>query len=372
MVNPSKGIMDLQAYVPGAAQAPGSAAPLRLASNEAALGTSAKAVAAMANVARGLDRYPDPECARLRQALGARYSHSPDQIVCGSGSEALIHIIMRSYLGPDDGFLAPEFAFSLGRIAAMSCGASVEIAKAKPNLEMDVDALLATASAKTKVVYLPNPNNPTGVLLKTTELLRLREGLAPNILLVIDSAYRDYVSDPEYEPGDAMVGRQTGNVIVLGTFSKSYGLAGARVGWLYSSLDVVSVINRVRPAFAVNSIAQTGAIAALEDVAHVSAEIALVRTQRDWLSSALSRLGLSVTPSQGNFVLAHFPQGAVAAGQANSFLTTRGILVRPVNNYGLPDALRITIGTHDQMQSVVSALAEFLCAARGSQNLQNA
>jgi histidinol-phosphate aminotransferase len=370
LVSPSKGIVDMQAYVPGAAQAPGSMAPLRLASNEAALGTSAFAVRAMIAAAGEVDRYPDPECVKLRQALGAKYKQSPDQIVCGSGSEALIHIIMRCYLGPGDGFLAPEFAFSLGKIAAMSCGASIEVAKAKENLDIDVDALLAGATGNTKVVYLPNPNNPTGVMLGFSEIKRLREGLAPHILLVIDAAYRDYVNDPNYDPGDALVDRDSGNVIVLGTFSKSFGIAGARVGWLYTSLDIVSVISRVRPAFGVNSVAQAGAIAALEDSDHVDAEIALVQAQRVWLSQAVVDLGLKVTPTQGNFVLVHFPQGYGTATHANAFLTDRAILVRPVTNYGLANALRISVGTHEQMQRVVATLNDYLISEQASKGRQ--
>ena len=320
----------------------------------------------MRAAAAGVDRYPDPECKALRTAIAKRYGLRPERLVCGAGSEALIHVLMRCYLGPGDALLTPAHAFSLGKIAAMSCGAAVDQAADASDLGMNVDSILSELRAATKAVYLPNPNNPTGAMLSVNDVARLRRALPDRVLLILDAAYRDYVCDPVYDPGDALVGDEEGNVAVLSTFSKSYGLAGARVGWLHASQDIVDVVNRVRPAFGVNAMAQAAACAAINDRPHVEAEIALVSTERKLLFQRLEGLGLTVTPSHGNFVLVHLPRSLGGAAAANAFLIRHGILVRPVASYRLPDALRITVGQPAQNSDVVASLAEWLSMARDS------
>jgi histidinol-phosphate aminotransferase len=355
-VTPAPGVMEITAYVAGAAKADGIADPARLASNEAALGPSPKALAAASQASAGMARYPDPSCLELREAIALRYGCDADRIVCGAGSESLIHVIGRAYLGPGTQVLIPRRAFAGYRIVAQSCGAEIGFVEERADHTLDVDAMLGAVTPRTRVVFVANPNNPTGALTPASEIARLRAGLPQDVLLVIDAAYRDYVRAPDYSAGLELVGEDQGNVAVLGTFSKVYALAGMRVGWLCASRDIVDVLNRVRPAFGVPLPAQAAAIAALEDTAHIGQELAYVARERPKLVALLSALGFEVAPACANFVLARVPPHFVSGSELTDALAREGVLIRPVTNYGLPLDVRISIGSPTEMAQLRSAL----------------
>jgi histidinol-phosphate aminotransferase len=256
--------------------------------------------------------------------------------------------------------IVPARAFVLGGIAAASCGARVIKVLEKSDYVPDVDALLEAVTPRTRVLYLPNVNNPTGALLPFAEIERLRAGLREDILLILDSAYRDYVEASDYASGDGLAGGSSGNVAVTGTFSKSYALGGLRLGWVHAARDIVATLNLVRPAFGVGLVTQAAGIAALADRAHFDAELATVKAERHWLVDALTKRGLVVRNAHANFVLAEFRERGPDAAAANAFLTARGVLVRPAANYGFSHALRITIGKREDLLKVLSGLDAWL------------
>jgi len=359
---PSPGILDIAPYIGGESQVDGIARPIRLASNESALGPSAAAVAAYRALAGEIHRYPDGSAAALRLALGRQYGLDPARIVCGSGSDELIGLLLRAYAGPGAEVLYSRHGFLMYPIGARSVGAT-PIAVAERDLTADVDGLLAQVTPRTRIVFIANPNNPTGTYLSAAEIARLHAGLPADVLLAIDAAYAEFVNRDNYEPGIALVERAE-NVVMLRTFSKIYALAGLRLGWAYCPAAIADVLNRVRGPFNVSAPALAAGVAAVEDVA----AFARARAHNDrwlpWFSERLARLGLPLTPSVCNFVLPRFPddprRNAEAAFQ---FLRQRGILARKVAAYGLPHHVRITIGTGEEMEIVAAALAEFMEAA---------
>lgn len=355
---PQPGILDIAPYVGGEAKAPGFENPIRLASNESALGPSAKALAAYHAHAGEIFRYPDGHSTALRAALGKLHGIDPARIVCGGGSDDVINLLTSAYAGPGDEVLYGYHGFSLYPIAARTAGAT-PIAVPEKDLTFDVDATLARVTAKTKLVFIANPNNPTGTFIARDAMQRLHAGLPKSVLLVIDAAYAEFVTRDDYEPGLELA-THAPNVVMTRTFSKIYALGGVRIGWCYSSAAIVDVLNRIRNPFNVSSVAQVTGVAAVEDVAAIDRARAHNETWRAWLTRELTALGLTLTPSVANFVLARFPGGAAQADAAWDYLREHGILVRKVAVYHLPDCLRITIGKEDEMRAVVAALAAFL------------
>lgn len=356
---PQPGILEIKPYVPGESSVPGGVKPIKLSSNETPLGPSPKAIAAYQAEAAQLDRYPDGAATVLRQAIGKLYGLDPERIVCGSGSDELINLIAHAYVGPGEEAVYSEHGFLMYRIATLSSGGK-PIAVPEKNYRADVDAILARVSPQTKIVFLANPNNPTGTYLPHGEVRRLHKGLPSHTLLVLDAAYSEYVRRNDYEAGLELVAT-TDNTVMLRTFSKIYGLAALRLGWGYCPAAVADVLNRVRGPFNVNAPALAAGVAALEDRAHV--ELAIAHNERwlPWVTAEIGKLGLEVTPSIGNFVLIHFPvQKGKDAATADEFLKSRGIILRRVAAYGLPNCLRMTIGTEDDNRKVVAALATFL------------
>jgi histidinol-phosphate aminotransferase len=356
---PLPGILDIAPYVGGEAQAPGAKRVIRLASNESALGPSRKALEALAAWSGEVHRYPDGGSARLREALASHYGLDAARIVCGAGSDELISLLVRAYAGPGDEVLHSRHGFLMYAIAARGAGAA-PVAAPERELTADVDALLARVTPRTRLVFLANPNNPTGTYLTAEEVARLQAGLPPEVLLVIDAAYAEYVVRNDYEPGIELVG-QAANVVMLRTFSKIYALGGLRLGWAYCPPAVADVLNRLRNPFNVNAAAQAAGVAALADVAAVDR----AREHNDlwlpWFSRQLTELGLTVNPSVGNFVLVRFPDAQTRnAEAAYAALQRQGILTRKMAGYGLPEWLRITIGTEEEMRLVVAAIARFL------------
>jgi histidinol-phosphate aminotransferase len=354
---PRPGILDISPYVPGESAVPGGVKPIKLSSNETPLGPSPKAVAAYKALADELDRYPDGAAVALRDAIARLYGLNADRIVCGSGSDELINLIAHSYLGPGDEAVYSEHGFLMYKIATLASGAR-PVSVPEKSYTADVDAMLARVSPKTKVVFLANPNNPTGTYLSSEQVRRLHNGLPGNVLLVIDAAYSEYVRRNDYEAGLELVAT-TANTVMTRTFSKIYGLAALRLGWAYCPAAVADVLNRVRGPFNVNAAAIAAGVAALADRAHVERSVAHNDKWLPWVAAEIGRLGLEVTPSVGNFVLIHFASPKDAAA-ADEHLKERGIIVRRVGAYGLPDCLRMTIGTEDDNRKVVAALKSFL------------
>jgi len=355
---PQPGILDIAPYVGGEARAPGFERPIRLASNESALGPSPKVIAAYHAHAAEIFRYPDGHSTELRRALGKLHGIDPARIVCGGGSDDVINLLTHAYAGPGDEVLYGKHGFSLYPIAARAAGAT-PIAVPEKDLTFDVDATLARVTAKTKIVFIANPNNPTGTFIARDEVKRLHAGLPKSVLLVIDAAYAEFVADKNYEPGLELAGREP-NVVMTRTFSKIYALGGMRIGWIYGSAEIIDIVNRIRAPFNVSSAAQVCGVAAVEDVAAVDAARAHNDIWRPWLARELTALGLNLTPAVANFVLARFPGGTAQADAAWEYLRQHGILVRKVGVYHLPEYLRITVGKEDEMRAVVAALKEFL------------
>jgi histidinol-phosphate aminotransferase len=356
---PRPGVLDIDPYVPGKSAAAGVARAFKLSSNETPLGPSPKAIAAYRAVADHLQDYPDGSAGALREAIGRAFGLDPDRIVCGAGSDDLLNLLADAYLRDGDEAIHTTHAFLVYPIATLGSGAKPVIAPEK-NCTADVDAILAKVSARTKVVFLANPNNPTGTYLPFDEVKRLHKELPPHVLFVLDAAYAEYVRRNDYAAGIELVATSE-NVVMCRTFSKIYGLAALRLGWLYGPAHVVDAINRIRGPFNVNSAAIAAGVAAIGDTAHV--ETARVHNEKwlAWLTQEIRKLGLEVTPSIANFVLIHFPEtkGRTAA-DADAFLTERGLILRRVKAYHLPNALRMSVGSEEANRLAVGALAEFL------------
>jgi histidinol-phosphate aminotransferase len=354
---PKPGVLDIAPYVAGRETAV--ANPIDLSSNESALGPSPGAIKAYEEGSRSVSLYPDGSARMLRQALGNTYGLDPSRIVCSNGSNELLSLIANAYVRPGDEVLFSRHAFLVYRLATLS-HSGVPVTPPEKNLRVDVDAMLAAVSPKTRLVYLANPNNPTGTYLKPDEVRHLHAGLSPDTLLVIDAAYAEYVCRDDYRDGLDMAERFP-NVLATRTFSKVYGLAGLRIGWAYGPGSVIDVLNRVRDPFNVSAAAQSAAIAALQDRDHVRRCVAHNERWRAWIIDALRSAGLEVGDSAGNFVLIRFPASpGKTAGDADRYLFERGLNLRSVANYGLPDCLRMTIGTEEANRKVAATLAEFM------------
>ena len=356
---PKPGVLDIEPYVAGRKPGPDEQPAFKLSSNESALGASANAVAAYEAARGDLFSYPDGGATALRNAIARVHGIEIERIVCGSGSEELLSLLARAYLNPADEVLFSEHAFIVYRIAALSSSA-VPVAAPEKNLRVDVDAMLAHVTPRTRLVYLANPNNPTGSCLPAGEVERLHAGLPDHVLLVIDAAYAEYVQRPDYEPGAALVSRFD-NVVMTRTFSKIYGLAGLRVGWAYCPPAVADTLNRVRGPFNVTTAAQAAATAALSDTEHVARSLAHNAEWKSWLVGKIRAAGVEVDEGEGNFLLLRFPHDPLHdARSADAFLAARGFVLRPVANYGLPHCLRLTIGTEEANRGVARALADFM------------
>ncbi|MCF6326226.1 MAG: histidinol-phosphate transaminase [Devosiaceae bacterium] len=349
---PKSGVMKISAYKAGkSVAAPGKTA-IKLSSNESPLGASPKAMEALGALAKNLPAYPDPGSTALRKALGDVYGLDASRIMVGAGSDEILHLLAQAYLGEGDEAVISEFGFLMYPIVTLGAGAVPVYAKDK-DYRVDVDAMLAAISDKTKIVFLANPNNPTGTYLEKNELLRLHKGLRDDILLVIDSAYAEYVSAPDYGVGDDLV-MASQNVVMVRTFSK-IGLASLRIGWMLGPEKIVDAINRIRGPFNVNFAAQIAGEAAVRDVEFTEKLKAHNAKWRDWLSAELSGNSIRVIPSQGNFILTLFASEDHAK-KANMALLANGLVVREMGAYGLSNGLRISIGEEKAMKAVAKVL----------------
>jgi histidinol-phosphate aminotransferase len=353
---PKPGILDIEAYVPGKSSAKGSKI-FKLSSNESPIGASPKATAAFTAAASKLALYPDGSATALRQAIAQRYGLSADRIICGAGSDEILQLLAHAYLGPDDEAVYSQYGFMVYPIVIQANGATCVIAK-ETAFTTNVDAMIAAVTPKTKIVFVANPNNPTGTYISYSELRRLHAALPPHVLLVVDAAYAEFVTANDYEPGMALVS-EFENVIMTRTFSKVHGLAALRLGWAYGPAHVLDVLNRIRGPFNVSLPAVATGVASIEDTSFMDKALAHNSQWLSWMTTAIANLGLDVTPSVGNFVLVHFNINKTAAA-ADAYLQDHGLVVRRMEGYGLPNALRISVGTEEANHALVKALKDFM------------
>ncbi len=349
-------------YSPGRSSTGTSGPIVKLSSNENPLGTSGAAVSALADARGSLSRYPDPGATALREAIGALHDLDPARIVCGTGSDELLHLAAGAYAGVGDEALYVRYGFSVYPLAARRVGATpVEVADS--DYATDIDALLAAITPQARVVFLANPNNPTGTYTARTDIARLHDAMPRDCLLVLDHAYAEYLESGEDDGGLALAHAMP-NVLATRTFSKIYGLAAERIGWAYGPPPVIEALNRIRAPFNVTSAGQAAAIAALGDQAFVENSRAHNARWRDWLAdriAVMGNAGLRAIPSQANFLLVLF-EGPISAEAAYEGLLERGYITRWLPNQGLAHALRITIGTEDETRGVAAALEELVAA----------
>lgn len=357
---PKPGVLDIAAYVPGRKAVSGAATVYRLSSNESPLGPSPKVNEALAAKNSDLAIYPDGSAHELREAIGRAHGLNPDNILCGNGSDELLGLLCQTYLGPGDEGIFTEHGFLVYKIQIQAAGAMPVSVPDDDGLIADVDAILGAVTDRTRMVFLANPNNPTGTYIPVNEVRRLHAGLPSNVILVLDAAYAEYVRRNDYEPGIELVSAN-GNVVMTRTFSKIHGLAGLRIGWMYAHEAIIEACNRIRGPFNVNALAIIAGAAAIGDRAHVDRAVEHNDLWLDRVVDALEGLGLKVTPSVGNFVLVHFPStpGKTAA-EADTYLGARGFVLRGVAGYGLPDALRMTIGSEEANLGAIEALSAFM------------
>jgi histidinol-phosphate aminotransferase len=355
-VEPRPSIRSVEPYVGGESKLPGVNRVLKLSSNEGPFGPPPSAIEAMRAAAPEAHRYPDGSAKALREAIGTRFGLDPARIVCGNGSDELLTLLLLAYTGEGTEIVMSAHGFLMYDLAGRWAGARV-IKVPEPELKPDVDSLLAAVGPRTRAVCLANPNNPTGAFLPAAEIARLREALRPDVLLILDAAYAEYVTRADYDPGQAIVDRY-GNTVMTRTFSKVFGLGGIRLGWCYATPAIVDVLSRVRGPFNVSAPAMAAGIAAVTEPGWIERSVAHNSAWRAKLSAALTASGLTVWPSEGNFLLVGFG-AAERAKAADAHLKSRGIIIRGMAAYGLPQTLRISIGLADENEAVIAALTDF-------------
>ena len=353
-IKPQPGILDIALYEGGKARLPGVANVVKLSSNENPFGPSDKVKEAFARSIHSLHRYPGTDHADLRAAIAEVHRLDPDRIICGAGSDEIITFLCQAYAGPRDEVVFTEHGFLMYRISALAVGATpVEVPERERTA--DVDAILAACNRRTRLVFIANPNNPTGTMISAAEVARLADALPPQALLVLDGAYAEFVEG--YDGGAALVDARQ-NVVMTRTFSKIYGLGGLRIGWGYGPRHVIDVLNRIRGPFNLSTAQLETAEAAVRDQDHVNRCRTENTRLRAWLAGALAELGVPSDTSMANFVLARFASQDEAEA-CDTFLQKQGLIVRRVGGYKLPHCLRITIGDEASCRQVAHAVAQF-------------
>jgi histidinol-phosphate aminotransferase len=352
--------MAIAPYVPGRSTSEGGAPVIKLSSNENPLGTSRQAVEAFAKHSADLARYPDAGAALLREAIAAHHDLDPARVIYGTGSDEVLHLIAGAYAGPGDEIIQVRYGFAVYEIATRRVGATLVTADDR-DYATDVDAILAAVTERTRVVFVANPNNPTGTFTRKDEIARLHAGLPAQVMLVLDQAYAEYLA-PEDDDGGLDLARTAANVIVTRTFSKIHGLAAERIGWGYGSEEAISAMHRIRAPFCCTTAGQEAAIAALGAADFIAASREHNREWRAWFGEEMGKLGnagLRVVPSEANFLLVLF-EGAVSAETAYKALLERGYIVRWLPGQGLANGLRMTIGTEAETRGLAEALREIV------------
>jgi histidinol-phosphate aminotransferase len=356
---PQPGILDIAPYVGGASHVEGVSDVVKLSSNENPFGPSEAAVEAFRRAGFDLHRYPSTDHGALRAAIAAVHDLDAARIICGVGSDEILHFLCQAYAGPGDEVIHTEHGFAIYRIGALAAGATPVEVKENERVT-DVDAILAACTKRTKIVFIANPNNPTGTMIGADEVRRLADGIPDHTLLVLDGAYAEYVDG--FDGGAALVDERD-NVVMTRTFSKIYGLGGLRVGWGYGPAHVIDVLNRIRGPFNLSGPALATAEAAVRDQAWVDKCRADNTRLRAWLAEVLEGHGVPSDPSETNFILARFAD-ADEADACNDYLKSQGLIVRPVGGYNLPHCLRITVGDEASCRRVAHAIGQFKGGAR--------
>jgi histidinol-phosphate aminotransferase len=360
-LEPRPAVLRLAPYVQGQSAIEGVSNPIKLSSNESSQGPSPHAIEAFRHAATELNRYPDGSQEALRNAIGEMHGLNPGRIICGNGSDELIQLMARAYVGDGDEALLSENGFVMSNIHCTAQGADLVIAPEK-DYQVDVDAMLARVTEKTRFCTIANPNNPTGTYLSGDELRRLHAGLPDNCLLLIDDAYAEYVTAPDYSDGTELVD-EFDNVVMTRTFSKIYGLPFLRIGWAYCPVSVFDLVQRIRTPFNTNGAALLAAAAAVRDRDYILGIREHNALWRDRIAETLTRLGIEVIPSQANFYLMRFDESSGKSGtEAAAFLQSRGIIPRPAG--GSDQFLRITIGLDHENEAVLEALADYMGESR--------
>ena len=353
------GVMRLSPYQQGQSAIEGISNPIKLSSNESSQGPSPLAIEAYQQAASQLNRYPDGSQSELREAIGETYDLNPQRIICGNGSDELIQLMARAYVGDGQEALLSENGFIMSNIHCTAQGADLVIA-AERNYQVDVDAMLTLVSDKTRFCTIANPNNPTGTYIDGSELRRLHAGLPDNCLFLIDEAYAEYATAEDYDTGIALAD-EFDNVVVTRTFSKIYGLPFLRIGWAYCSVGIVDLVQRIRTPFNTNGAAMAAASAAVKDTAYIEEIRTHNASWRERISRTLTEIGIEVIPSQANFYLLRFAKDSnKSGGAAAAFLQSRGIIPRPAS--GADEFLRITIGVDHENEAVLHALSDYMDA----------
>ena len=356
---PRAGLLAIDAYVPGKSESDYSGPVHKLSSNETPLGPPISAREAYEAASRSLELYPDGSARLLREAIAAQYGLDPLRVVCGHGSDDLLHLLAAAYIAPGDEGILTAHGFQIFKIAILSAGGKAVCAPER-HFKAAVDDILACVTEKTRIIFLANPNNPTGTYLEYSEVVRLADRIPRDVVLVLDGAYAEYVTAQDYSAGLALASERP-NVVVTRTFSKIFGLASLRVGWAYAPEHICAVLHRIRGPFNVSGPALAAATSAVRDQDHVARSIAHNDKWRGWLTERLTEIGLVVTPSAANFVLVHLPAASGRdASHAESFLSREGAIVRGLRSYDLPNALRITIGDQAANEAVYEGLKKFM------------
>lgn len=357
-IKPQPGILDISPYVSGDSALAGSTKNqvIKLSSNENPYGPSPLAKAAFRAASETLQTYPSTDHTSLRAAIGEVHGVDMERVICGAGSDEVITFLCRAYAGVGDEVLYTEHGFSMYKISALAAGATPVVVP-EDKRHTDVDALLAACNARTKLVFVANPNNPTGTMISDGEIARLAAGLPDQTILVLDGAYAEYVEE-DFDAGLALVDARD-NVVMTRTFSKVYGLGGLRVGWGYGPAHIIDALNRVRGPFNVSAAGMAAAEAAVRDVEYTAKCKAQNTQWRDWMAEELNKLGVENDPSHCNFILALFADETQAAG-LDALLRERGLIVRRVGGYGFPQGLRITIGDEIACRQVIQGVKDFL------------
>lgn len=361
-VAPKASIADLIGYKPALAGAPGHARVVRLHVNEGALGPSPKAMEAMQTVATRIHQYPAVDASGLAVAIGRKHGIDPQRIVLGCGSDELIQVLCLAYVEPGDEVIHTQYGFLLFPMAAKIAG-GVPVSAPDDGYTVSVDAILERVTPRTKLVFLANPNNPTGTYLAHDEVRRLRAGLPDRVVLVLDAAYAEYVQRNDYTAGIELV-EETDNTVMLRTFSKAFGMAGLRLGWAYCPKIMADTLYSIRPPYGVNIPALAAGVAAIEDQAFQDATVAHNARWMPWLQAQFKALGLEPMPTVTNFLMVRFPTEPTRnADAARQFLAARGILVREMAGYGAPEFIRLSVGSEDDNHLLVDTLRDFLNGA---------
>ena len=331
---------------------------VKLSANESALGPSPKAIREYNKVSKNFKRYPDTNGTALKKVIANKFRIDKNRIILGSGSDQILEFICKAFIKKNDEVIVPKYSFIIYRIYSKINGAKIIYAKEK-NFTTSVKDILAKVTRKTKVVFLANPNNPTGTYISKKQLTHLRKKLRSNILLVVDDAYFEYVKQKDYFSGLKLFSRHK-NVLVTRTFSKVYGLAGLRIGWGYASKEIINVLNKIKPPFNVSRPALFAASAAIKDISWLKKEVNHIRKWNKILFKKFKEMKIATNESKTNFLLLNFDRVNISSKKVFQKLANAGILVRAMNIYGIKNSLRITIGKSKENKKLISVFRKIL------------